>query len=79
MKRIAAVTALLLVVAAHPPAFAQTQAQTTGGEAKGMTQQTAPEKPQAGTRQRARPAADARHCLQSDRIVEIIKCAEKYR
>ena len=79
MKRIATVAVLLLVVAALPPAFAQTQAQSAGGEARDVAQNAAPEKPAAGPRQRARPTGDARHCLQLATIVEITRCAEKYR
>jgi hypothetical protein len=80
MKRIAAAVAVfVLVVAALPPAIAQSQAPGAAGDAKDMAPQPEPVKPVTSARQRSRSTADARHCLQFTTIVQIIKCAEKYR
>ena len=79
MIRIAAVAVFALFVAALPPAAAQSQPPAPGGEPKNAAQKLDSGGPATSTQRRSRSTADARHCLQLATIVEIIRCAEKYR
>lgn len=83
MKRFASRAVLALFVAVSLPVAAQTEAQRAGSSAMDAQSRQEPTRQEPkgavpAARARARPAADARHCLQFTTNVEIVRCAERY-